>query len=482
MTIPQLHFIDFLALGPLLILLAGALLMLILESFAETTARKYSWIISLVVLAVALISAVTAPASENSLLTPWLRFDDSARFFSILFLSIGFACTLLASSFFKVFQATQGEYYFLLLSAIFGLILIGGSADFLTLFLGIETLSISMYILTGFMKKWKLSHEAALKFFLMGALATAFLVYGIALMYGGAGTTRFDLLLAAFKKITDGSERTLFLAGAAFVTVGLAFKAAVVPFHIWAPDVYEGAPTPVTAFLAVGSKLGAFAAFYRVFLQELPGFDILWNQGVSLLAYPTLIYANLLALRQTQIKRFFAYSGISHAGFMLIPLAAETPAAGHALLFYIVVYAAATLCAFAVVAQLENKPEGVTLHDLKGLYKRAPVAAGFLTLSMLTLAGIPPTAGFFAKFYIFKTAYQAGYIGLVIVGLLATVVAVYYYLRIIASMFSTADESEHAPTKQWAALAVGSAACLLIAYLSIYPAPLLNLLNLASAR
>lgn len=479
MTIPQLQAIDLLALGPLLVLLFGALLMLFIESFFEKFAQKYSWVLTLAILGLGLLSAATAPASENALLTPWLRFDDAARFFTILFLAIGFGCTLLASSFFRVFQASQGEYYFLLLSAIFGLILIGGSADYLTLFLGIETLSLSLYILTGFMKRWKLSHEAALKFFLMGALATAFLVYGIAMMYGGAGTTRLDLLFSAYKKITDSSERTLFLAGAAFITAGLAFKAAVVPFHIWAPDVYEGAPTPVTAFLAVGSKLGAFAALYRVFLEELPNFDAMWNQGISVLAYLSIIYANLLALRQTHLKRFFAYSGISHAGFMLIPIAAETPASAHALLFYFVVYAAATLCAFAVISLLEKKPEGVTMHDLKGLYKRAPFAAGLLTLALLTLAGVPPTAGFFAKFYLFKAAFQAGYIGLVIVGLLATVVAIYYYLRMVAMMFAVQEEKEAVVGVQWSAVVLGSVVALFIAYLSVHPAPLLEVLSWA---
>lgn len=477
MNIPQLHAVDFASLSPLFILLSGALLMLLVESFANKQYKQLCWPLAVVIIGAALFAALAAPQSENPLLTSWVRFDATARFFSVLFLAIGLGSVLLAASFFQMYQASQGEYYFFLISSLFGLVLISSSADFLTLFLGIETLSISMYILSGYMKKWKLSHESAIKFFLMGALATAFLVYGIALMYGGSGTTQFDLLLKAYQGSSQGSERALFLAGAALVTVGIGFKAAIVPFHMWAPDVYEGTSTPVTAFLAVGSKLGAFAAFVRVFVMGLPDFDLLWNQGMALIAYPTLIYANLLALRQTQLKRFFAYSGISHAGFMLIPLAAETPQAIHALYFYMVVYAAATLAAFAAVVHIDRGSDGISLHDLKGLWKRSPLAAGVLLLALMTLAGIPPTAGFFAKFYVFKTAYEAGYIGLVIVGLLTTAVAAYYYFRIAASMFA-AEAPEIEPKAQlWPAVVIGSTASVLIAFLSFYPAPLLSLLS-----
>ena len=231
--------------------------------------------------------------SHNPLLTPWLRFDPLARLFTVFFLVLGIASTLLAASFFQNFKATQGEYYFLLLSAIFGLILIGRSADYLTLFLGLETLSISLYILCGYMKKWKFSNEASMKYFLMGALAAAFLLYGIALIYGAIGTTNLEAMAKAYQGLADKPEKTLFLSGIALVTLGLAFKAAIVPFHVWAPDVYDGAPTPVTAFMAVGTKVGAFAAFARVFLAAFFQLDPIWNESIAILAYPTLIYANM---------------------------------------------------------------------------------------------------------------------------------------------------------------------------------------------
>jgi NADH-quinone oxidoreductase subunit N len=471
----SLKLVDFAAISPLLILLGAALVLLLLESFAEKVSQKSSFFLTIVALLLAIYAAIYAPISGNSLLTPWLRFDSLSRLFTVFFLMIGLGSSLLASAFFQRFETSQGEYYFLLLSSIFGLILIGEAADFLTLFLGLETLSISLYILCGYIKKWKISQEAAIKYFLIGSLATALLLYGVALIYGAVGTTRFDALLVAYQALTTTPTQALFLGGIALVTLGLAFKAAVVPFHVWAPDVYEGAPTPVTAFMAVGTKVGAFAAFILLFLKALPQFDLRWNQGMALLAYPTLIYANIVALRQTQLRRFFAYSGISHAGFLLLPLAAGTPEALPALLFYLVVYALATLGAFAVLSFLDLRSEGVMLNDLKGLFQRSPLLAGILALCLLTLAGIPPTAGFLAKFYVFKVAFQAGYYDLVIVGLLTTILSVFYYLRIVALLFAEVPSEEAPHLRSRAATFLGLVSFTALVILSCYPSPLLDL-------
>lgn len=480
----SLNLTDIAAISPLLIVLAGALLTLVFETISENAGKKYSLIASVVFLVAAIIAAVYAPVSNNPLLSDWLRFDQLARFFTILFLGIGLFCTLLASSFFQRFDATQGEYYFLLLSSVFGLILIGDSADFLTLFIGLETLSLALYVLCGYMKKWKISHEASMKYFLMGALAAAFLLYGIALIYGAVGTTRFSALLSGYHGIHSLYSSVLFFSGIAFVTLGLAFKAAIVPFHVWAPDVYDGAPTPVTAFMAVGTKIGAFAAFVRVFFDALPKFNPLWNDGIAWLAFPTLIYANYVALRQTQLRRFFAYSGISHAGYLLIPLAVGTSDALSALLFYLAVYAFATLGCFAILAFLDDRPEGVMLTDLHGLFRRSPLLAGALALCLLTLAGIPPTVGFLAKFYVFKVAFEAKFYALVIVGLLTTILSAFYYLRIIGIMLSEspkeASAEASAPRNLWAACIVGIASCAALIALSIYPAPFMALLAVVS--
>lgn len=471
-----LSIVDFAALGPLLILLTAALLMLLLESFAEKAAKKLAFPLVLAGIAAALIASFYAPASSNPLLTPWLRFDSLAYYFTILFLAIGLASALLAEAFFRRFEAQRGEYVFLLLSSLFGLILIGAAADFLILFLGLETLSISLYVLCGYMKKWGISHEASIKYLLIGSLGAAFLIYGIALVYGATGITRFDGLLEAYNRLSASPEKALFLSGIAFVTVGLAFKAAVVPFHVWAPDVYEGAPTPVTAFMAVGTKAGAFAAFAILFLVALPKFNPLWNKGLELLIYPTLIYANIVALRQLQLRRFFAYSGISHAGFLLIPIVTGTADALPALKFYLVIYALATLGAFAIFAIMDHRKEGVALNDLKGFFHRSPLLASILALCLLTLAGVPPTAGFFAKFFVFKVAFQAGYYGLVIAGLLTAVLSAYYYIRIISVMFSETPTEANGPGHSWPAATVGLISLTAIVILSCYPAPLMLLL------
>lgn len=468
--------IDFFALSPLLVILGGALLLLLLESLLQPFAKRFSFWLALGTLIVALGATLQAPVSENPLLTPWLRFDPLAKLFNIFFITIGLATTLLASSFFQRFNATRGEYYFLLLSALFGLLLIGMSADFLTLFLGIETLSLALYIMCGYMKNWKFSPESAMKYFLMGALAAAFLLYGIALIYGAVGTTRFDELLTKYQNIPTDASHALFFSGIALVTLGLLFEAAIVPFHVWAPDVYDGAPTPVTAFMAVGTKVGAFAAFAIIFLKTLPHFDPLWNDGIALLAYPTLIYANYVALRQTQLRRFFAYSGISHAGFLLIPLAAGTPDALSALLFYLAIYSFATLGSFAVLAFLDQRSEGVMLTDLYGLFHRSPLLAGGLSICILTLSGTPPTVGFFAKFFIFKIAFQAGYYSLVIVGLLTTILSAFYYLRIVGVMFSEPARIETPPLRSWPAAVVGLVSVVAIIVLSFYPEPFMTFL------
>lgn len=473
--------IDFAAISPLLILFVAALVIVLLESFAEKVAKQFSFLVTVSAIVLALFASIFAPISENTLLTPWLRFDSLARFFTIFFLSIGLASALLSKSFFQRFDATHGEYFFLLLSAIFGLILIGASADFLTLFLGLETLSIALYILCGYMKNWDLSHEAAIKYFLIGAIATAFFLYGIALIYGAVGTTHFEGLLNHYRSLSVASDQVLFLGGISLVTIGLAFKAAIVPFHVWAPDVYDGAPTPVTAFMAVGTKVGAFAAFARVFLVVLPEFNPIWSQAVAWLAIVTMIYANIVALRQTQLRRFFAYSGISHAGFLLIPIVAGSVDALPALSFYLIIYALATLGSFAVLAFLDQSSEGVFLRDLHGLFSRAPFLAGIFTLCLLTLAGIPPTAGFFAKFYVFKVAFQAGYYTLVVVGLLTTIISAFYYLRIVSIMFSEVQvEKTVEPYHSWPAILVGFVSFATIIIISCYPEPLLALMAASS--
>lgn len=429
---------DLLFLSPWIILLFGALLILLTDCFFESC-KNQLYGLTLLTFILAFFFKIYAPHTENILLTNWIKSDFVSHFFTLFFLLIGFLSACLASTFFKKFEAEkldQGEYYFLLIAAVFGLVLIGSSADFLPLFLGLETLSISLYVLCGYVKRWNISKEAAIKYFLLGSFGTAFFLYGVALIYGATGTLNFDALLPAFQAITGKPEKTLFFAGISLVTLGLLFKAAIVPFHTWAPDVYEGSTTPVTAFMATGTKIGAFAAFIRIFLEGLLHFSPLWNLAMALLFVPAVIYANLVAIRQINLRRFFAYSGISHSAFLLIPLAASTKSSISSILLYLLVYVMATFLAFAVLTILDKEKRGLYLEDLKGLYFKSPLLAGFFTLSVLTLAGLPPTVGFLAKFYIFKAGWESGLYFLVIVGLLTAIFSAFYYLRIMSKMFT----------------------------------------------
>lgn len=469
-----LNFVDLYAMSPFLILMIGSLLILLIETFGSLSIKKYSSIVTLIILILTFYTAYFAPESKNPLLTSWIKFDYITRFFNLFFTSVGFACVLLSSALFKQFKSSEGEFYFLLLSALFGLFLISSSTDFLTLFIGIETLSIALYVLCGYMKKWEISHESSVKYFLTGALAAALFVYGVAFIYGALGTTSFNSLLKGYQGLDSTTAKILFWTGIALVTGGLAFKAAIVPLHIWAPDVYEGASTPVTAFMSVATKAGAFAAFIRIFFLALPQFSSIWNQGISFLIYLTLIYANFVALRQTHLRRFFAYSGISHAGFLLILCVVGTSQALQALLFYLVVYAFATIGSFAVLTFLDQRIPGVVIYDLKGLFYKSPFLALILSMCLLTLAGIPPTAGFFAKFYLFKITYEAGYYGLVVVGLLTSILAAFYYLRILSIMLDKPEYSHAQLISSKQALFVGIACLASLLLLSFYPDPLLN--------
>lgn len=464
---------DYLSLSPLLILLCGGLLTLLLETFANGKASFWSSIVGLATFLLAGIAILAVPPIVNPLLTSWIVNDHLSQSGSLLIVAIAISVNLLSGPLFRKHPTSRSEFDFFLIMATIGVIMIASSDDFLTLFLGLEILSLSLYILTGYMRNWNLSGEAALKYFLLGAIGAAFLVYGIALIYGATGTTGFEGLLNAYQTLDEGQEFSLFWGGIAFITVGLCFKAAIVPFHFWAPDVYEGAPTPVTAFMSVGVKLGAFLAFARIFLVALPQFSPYWGEAIAVFALLSLIYANFVALQQTNLRRFFAYSGISHSGFLLIPLAAQGPYALSALLFYLTIYALATLIAFAVLAELDDSEGGVRMEDLKGLAYRSPFLTGLLILSLLTLAGMPPTAGFFAKFYLFKGALEAGHLTLVIVALLTTVLAFTYYLRIIALLF-TQERAAHETaflSNRIVIFTAGATLALLI--LSLYPEPLL---------
>jgi NADH-quinone oxidoreductase subunit N len=371
-----------------------------------------------------------------------LRGDGYALFFTIL-ICVGSILTLLMSvDFVREHPLPPGEYYSLVLFSTCGMIFLAAANDLIVLFLALEIMSVAVYVLAGLLRSEVRSTEAALKYFLLGAFATGFLLYGIALFYGATGSTRLDHIAA---HIARRGLEPFTVAGLALLLVGFGFKTALVPFHGWTPDVYEGAPTVVTGFMAVGVKAAAFAAFARVFVAALGGAATSWTGVLWVLAVLTMTVGNVTAVRQRSVKRMLAYSSIAHAGYALVGLVAATRDGGAALLFYLAVYAFMTLGAFGVVIALGRRGElNEDLEGWAGVGFRHPVLGLAMAVFMLSLAGMPPTAGFAGKFYLFSAAIDAGYVGLALIGVANSLISVYYYLGVLVPMYM-AEETAVTP-------------------------------------
>jgi NADH-quinone oxidoreductase subunit N len=326
-----------------------------------------------------------------------------------------------------------GEYYALVLLSTSGMAFMAAANDLIVIFLALEIMSVAVYVLAGTLRGDARSAEAALKYFLLGAFASAFFLYGIAFFYGATGSTRLDVIARAVA--ADGSSPYLLL-GTALVLVGFGFKVALAPFHLWTPDVYEGSPTAITALMAVGVKAAGFAAFARVFSQALGATAAHWSWLLAALAVLTMTIGNVTAVSQTSVKRMLAYSSIAHAGYALVGLVVGTPAGGAALLFYLAVYAAMNVGAFGVLAALGRRGEpNENLADMAGVGFRQPVLGLAMVVFMLSLAGIPPTAGFEGKFYLFSAAVDAGWVWLAVISVVNSLVSVYYYFGVLVQMY-----------------------------------------------
>ncbi|HEU5088108.1 MAG TPA: NADH-quinone oxidoreductase subunit N, partial [Roseiflexaceae bacterium] len=331
----------------------------------------------------------------------------------------------------------RGEFYPLMMFATTGMMLLAQGGDLIVLFLGLEMLSICLYVLAGFAYPRLSSEESAMKYLLIGAFAAGFLVFGIALLYGATGTSSLGGINDVLTRQTLVAESTTFLlAGSALVLVGFGYKISMAPFHMWTPDVYEGAPTPVTAFMSVGAKVAGFAALTRFLVVALPTQQAVWVPIIGALAALTMVLGNVGAVVQRNVKRMLAYSSIGHAGYMLLAVLAPQGRGVEALLFYMLAYTLTNLGAFAVLIALEQRGEAAwDLNDLAGLWSRRPWLAVAMTLCMLSLAGVPLTAGFFGKLYVFTAIWEAGQAWLAIVGVITSAIAAFFYLRIIAQMF-----------------------------------------------
>jgi NADH-quinone oxidoreductase subunit N len=369
-----------------------------------------------------------------------------------------------------------GEYYALMLFAIAGMILMATATDLLVIFLALEVLSLAVYVLTGIRRSSVASTEAALKYFLLGAFSSAFFLYGIAFTYGLTGSTRLDRV-GSLMAAQAMSPTPMQLLAVGLLFVGFAFKVAAVPFHMWTPDAYEGAPPAVTGFMSTGVKAAAFAAFARVFLSAFEPLRADWSVVLWFVAAATMIVGTVVGVVQSNVKRMLAYSSIGHGGYLLLAVLAGNDFGKGAVLFYLLTYAITNLGAFGVIAVLEgsDRPNDA-ISDYAGLWYERPVLAALMAIFLLSLGGFPPLAGFIAKWYVFSAAVKAGYNGLAIVGVLTSVISVFFYLRIVVMMYMTPRAAAGAipATPKLAAVALAISA-ILIFYLGILPARVLDL-------
>ena len=404
--------------------------------------------------------------------------DNYTTFFRILLSAVTLLIIGVSERYIEMTRIRIAEYYLLLLFALFGMLLMTMAQDLLIVFLGIETMSVSLYALVGLTRHKHASNEGALKYFLLGAFTTGFFLYGIALIFGVTGSTNI-VDITVFLKSAGSETPIIAWAGAGLIMIGFAFKTALVPFHWWSPDAYEGAPTTVTAFMSTAPKAAAFAAFVRVFYVAFGTMSDGWTMVLWWVAVVTMTFGNLLALRQDSVKRMLAFSSITHAGYLVVAFLTFGQQGASSILFYLVVYGIMNIGAFLVaiaVNRNEDDDHGYHFDDYKGLVYRRPGMALAMLIFMLSLAGIPPTAGFFGKYYIFSSAVSAGFVGLAVIGVLNSAASVYYYLRLIVNMFLREREEETEGRIFWTGeMAQVVLVCvILVLLIGLFPDTLLN--------
>ncbi len=400
--------------------------------------------------------------------------DNFALFVNLVLVVVGLLTVLFSSQTLERDGLPAGEYYALVLFAIVGMMLMAQSTDLLLIFLALETMSIAVYVLTGLRRDQPNAIEAAFKYFLLGAFASSFFLYGIAFIYGVTGTTHLEQAGAAIAAQSMSSSPMLLLA-VGLLIVGFAFKIAAVPFHMWSPDAYEGAPAVVTGFMSTGVKAAALAAFARVFLSALAPLVADWTPVLWAIAAATMVVGTVVGVSQTSLKRMLAYSSIAHGGYLLVAIIAANDVGKASMLFYLAAYAITNLGAFGVIALLGSREHANDdLRDYAGLARSHPALALLMTVLLLSLGGFPPTAGFIAKWYTFSAAVSAGYYGLAIIGMLSSVVSVYFYLRIVVMMYMSDRDARPVPP-QISGLAMAGlvASVLAVLYLGVLPAQMI---------
>ncbi|MFN2118837.1 MAG: NADH-quinone oxidoreductase subunit N [Anaerolineales bacterium] len=464
--------INFSVIFPLVLLIAWACVLTLVDLFLRN--KGLTAFLAALGLALALGTNLSQIGLTGTSFNGTIVLDGFSTFVNALLLICGLLGIALAFNYTRRVGIERGEYYVLLLFSVAGMMLMAQAGDLIIVFLALELLSIPLYVLAAFARPKAESEEAGLKYFLLGAFSTGFVVYGIALVFGAVGSTSLNAIVTA---ATSGAANPLLLTiGSALILVGLGFKVAAVPFHMWTPDVYQGAPSAVTAFMAAGAKIAGFAALLRVFALAFPTLAGDLTPILAVISALTMILGNLLAIAQTNIKRLLAYSSIAHAGYILMAfvpygqssVVATSVAAG---LFYLVSYALTNFGAWAVVIALEQREgKGLNISDYAGLGRKYPALAAAMAIFMLSLTGIPPTLGFVGKFYLFRAAIQGQFYLLAVIGVVTSLISAYYYLRVVVTMYMREGEPQ-TTSEPWLNLTWGSMAVLTV-LVSLVPAPL----------
>lgn len=463
------------AIVPMLCVTAGALVVMLAEAWREPDERMPLGIWGIIALGGAAVGLMFL-WDRNATSFDVIVADNFGIFVSLILIGVGVLTILFSSQVVDRDGIPAGEYYAILLFGIVGMMMMATANDLLVIFVALEILSLAVYVLTGIRRDSVAGIEGAFKYFLLGSFSSAFFLYGVAFTYGIAGSTRLDRV-GAYLAAQSMSGNPMILLALGFLLVGFAFKISAVPFHMWTPDAYEGAPAIVTGFMSTGVKAAAFAAFARVFLSAFEPFSADWVPLVWVLAAATMIVGTVVGVAQTNLKRMLAYSSIAHGGYLLVGLVAANHLGKAAILFYLLAYAVTNLAAFGVIALLGTRERGNDeLRDYAGLWHTHPGLAALMTVSLISLGGFPPTAGFIGKWYIFSAAVSAGYYGLAIIGVLTSVISVFFYLRVVVMMYMADRETGAVPAAvSKAGMTAVAVAIGAIFYLGILPALVLDL-------
>jgi NADH-quinone oxidoreductase subunit N len=458
--------------APMMTLIATVLLQIVVEATYKGKGSAV-YVLTLAGIVISGVFAALNLQTEGESFGGMVRYGGYANYFGLLFLVSAFITTIISRDYFTKLNYCRGEFCILLIFATIGMMLIASANDLIVLFLGIELMSVCLYVLAGFIRIKDRPNEAALKYFLLGAFSTGFLLYGITLIYGATGTTNLTVIKNIFSTV---SSNVIFLAGSGLLIVGFAFKTAAVPFHMWAPDVYEGAPTPATAFMSTGAKAAAFAAFVTMFIRVFDFMGAGINQAIAFIAAASMILGNVAAISQSNIKRMLAYSSIAHAGYMLSGIAAGTIDGQIGIMFYLAAYTLMNLGTFAIVSVMEREGDkNLSVNDYTGLSKRQPLLALLMAVFMFALAGVPPFAGFFGKYYVFLAAVKANMVWLAIIGVLTSVVSAYYYLRIVVMMYFREGEADVLVKSSTATTIVIVLSAVFVLLLGLFPSALVQI-------